>query len=30
VFTVKDGRVVRWELGYTERREALEAAGLSE
>jgi len=28
VFTVHEGRVVRWELGYTERREALEAAGV--
>jgi len=29
VFTVHEGRVVRWELGYTERREALEAAGVT-
>jgi hypothetical protein len=30
VFTLHDGRVVRVELGYTGRDEALEAAGLSE
>jgi ketosteroid isomerase-like protein len=30
VFTVRDGRVVRWELGYRNRREALEAVGLRE
>jgi ketosteroid isomerase-like protein len=29
VWTVRDGRVVRW-LGFTDRAEALEAAGLSE
>ena len=30
VITVHDGRVVRWDLGYADRRDALEAAGLSE
>jgi ketosteroid isomerase-like protein len=30
VWTVLDGRAVRWELGYTSRTEALEAVGLSE
>jgi ketosteroid isomerase-like protein len=30
IITVHDGRVVRWEIGYTHRREALEAVGLSE
>jgi ketosteroid isomerase-like protein len=30
VWTVRDGRIVRGELGYTDRREALEAAGLRE
>jgi hypothetical protein len=30
VFTVDAGRVVRWELGYSDPAEALEAAGLSE
>jgi uncharacterized protein len=30
VFTLHDGRVVRWELGYTDRGEALEAAGLAD
>ena len=30
VFTLHDGRISRWELGYTERREALQAAGLRE
>jgi uncharacterized protein len=30
VFTLRDGRVVRWELGHTSRREALEAVGLRE
>jgi ketosteroid isomerase-like protein len=30
IVTVRDSRVVRWELGYTDRREALEAVGLSE
>jgi ketosteroid isomerase-like protein len=30
VFTLHDGRVVRFELGFTDRAEALEAAGLSE
>ncbi|MGI9020496.1 MAG: nuclear transport factor 2 family protein [Solirubrobacterales bacterium] len=29
VWTVRDGRLVRW-LGFTDRDEALEAAGLSE
>lgn len=28
VFTLRGGRVVRWELGYTDRGKALEAAGL--
>ena len=30
IWTVRDGRVVRWEVGYTDRAEALEAVGLSE
>jgi uncharacterized protein len=30
VFTLHDGRVVRFELGFTDRAEALEAAGLRE
>ena len=30
IWNVRGGRVVRVELGYTDRREALEAAGLSE
>ena len=30
VFTLRKGRVVRWEFGHTNRREALEAVGLSE
>src|SRR5262245_16378115 len=30
VWTVRDGRIVRVEIGYTDRREALEAMGLSE
>ena len=30
VWTVRDGRIVRGELNYTDRREALEAAGLRE
>jgi ketosteroid isomerase-like protein len=30
VFTLHDGRVVRVELGYTGRGDALEATGLSE
>ncbi|MEO8037063.1 MAG: nuclear transport factor 2 family protein [Acidobacteriota bacterium] len=30
IATVRDGRVLRWEIGYTNREEALEAAGLSE
>jgi ketosteroid isomerase-like protein len=30
VFTLPDGRVVRAEFGFTDRAEALEAAGLSE
>ena len=28
IWTVRDGRIVRAELNYTDRREALEAAGL--
>ena len=30
IATVRDGRVHRWEIGYTSRDEALEAAGLQE
>jgi uncharacterized protein len=30
VFTLRNGRVVRWELGHTSRREAFEAVGLRE
>jgi ketosteroid isomerase-like protein len=30
VATLRNGRVIRWEIGFTDRREALEAAGLSE
>ena len=30
VWTVRDGRIIRGEIGYTSRREALEAAGLRE
>ena len=30
VFTLHDGRVVRTEIGFTDRAEALEAAGLSD
>ena len=30
VFTLHDGRIVRSEIGFTDRAEALEAAGLSE
>jgi ketosteroid isomerase-like protein len=30
VWSVRDGRIVRIEVGYTDRREALAAAGLSE
>jgi ketosteroid isomerase-like protein len=30
IWTVRGGRVVRWELGYDDRRAALEAAGLRE
>jgi ketosteroid isomerase-like protein len=30
VFTLRGGRVIRWELGYTDRQDAFEAAGLSE
>ena len=30
VFTLHDGRVVRWELGHTNRSQALEAVGLRE
>ena len=30
VFTLRDGRVVRWELGHTNRSQALEAVGLRE
>ena len=28
IWTIRGGRVVRWELGYDDRRAALEAAGL--
>jgi uncharacterized protein len=28
VFTIREGRIVRWVLGYQDRRQALEAAGL--
>jgi ketosteroid isomerase-like protein len=30
VFTLHDGRIIRWELGYADRGEALKAAGLRE
>jgi ketosteroid isomerase-like protein len=30
VFTLSNGRVVRWELGHADRGQALEAVGLSE
>jgi ketosteroid isomerase-like protein len=30
LWTLRNGRVVRWELGYTNRREALKAVGLAE
>jgi ketosteroid isomerase-like protein len=30
VLTIRDGLVIRSEIGYTDRREALEAVGLSE
>ena len=30
VATLRNGRVIRWEIGFTDRREALEAAGLQE
>ena len=30
VWTVSNGRVVRWELGYTNRHEALKAVGLEQ
>jgi ketosteroid isomerase-like protein len=30
IITVQDGRVVRWEIGYANRHDALEAAGVSE
>lgn len=30
VWTLRGGRVVRWEVGYTDRAKALEAAGLRE
>ena len=30
IWTIRGGRVVRWELGYDDRRAALEAAGLRE
>jgi ketosteroid isomerase-like protein len=29
IATVRDGRIRRWEIGYTNRDEALEAAGLT-
>jgi ketosteroid isomerase-like protein len=29
IWVLRDGLVVRWEVGYADRREALEAAGLS-
>jgi len=29
VFTIRDGKIVRWR-GFNDRKEALEAAGLSE
>jgi ketosteroid isomerase-like protein len=30
VWTLRDGRVVRWEIGYTDLSQALEAVGLRE
>jgi ketosteroid isomerase-like protein len=30
VWTLRAGRVIRWAMGYTDHREALEAVGLSE
>jgi uncharacterized protein len=30
IWTIRGGRVIRWELGYEDRRAAVEAAGLSE
>ena len=30
VWTLRDGRIVRWEIGYTDRSQALEAVGLRE
>jgi ketosteroid isomerase-like protein len=30
IWTLRDARVVRWEIGYTDRAKALEAVGLSE
>jgi ketosteroid isomerase-like protein len=30
VFTVREGRVVRWEFGYADRADALKAVGLAE
>jgi uncharacterized protein len=30
IWTLRDGRIVRWEVGYAGRAEALEAVGLSE
>ena len=30
IWTIRGGRVIRWELGYEDRRAALEAAGLRE
>ena len=28
--TIRNGRIVRWEIGFTDRAEALEAAGVRE
>lgn len=30
IATLRNGRLVRWEIGYTDREAALEAAGLQE
>ena len=30
VMTIRDGRIVRWVIGYADRHQALEAAGLRE
>jgi ketosteroid isomerase-like protein len=30
IWTIRGGRVIRWELGYEDRRAALDAAGLRE